>query len=200
MKSFFNFIISIHNKLYSLFSKAFLIFQSLFFNIYWEKLPNVSGFIFIRGRGKIIIGRNVMLISGRKSNPLGGETKLCLVVSKGATLKIGNNCGISNSVLISTKSITIEDNVLIGNGCKIYDTDFHPILPEDRLAKKVPKSSPILIKSNAFIGAHTIILKGVTIGKNAVIGAGSVITKDVPDNEVWAGNPAKFIKKIYEQY
>lgn len=58
------------------------------------------------------------------------------------------------------------------------------------------KSKPILIKEGAFIGAHSIVLKGVTIGKYSVIGAGSVITKDIPDNEVWAGNPARFIKKL----
>lgn len=58
------------------------------------------------------------------------------------------------------------------------------------------KSKPILIKEGAFIGAHAIVLKGVTIGKYSVIGAGSVITKDIPDNEVWAGNPARFIKKL----
>lgn len=53
----------------------------------------------------------------------------------------------------------------------------------------------VRIKEGAFIGISTIILKPVTIGKNAIIGAGSVVTKDIPDNEVWAGNPAKFIKK-----
>lgn len=46
------------------------------------------------------------------------------------------------------------------------------------------------------IGACSIVLKGVTIGKNSVVGAGSVVTKSIPDNEVWAGNPAKFIRKV----
>ena len=58
------------------------------------------------------------------------------------------------------------------------------------------KTAPILIKEGVFIGAHAIILKGVTIGRHSVIGAGAVVTKDVPDNEVWAGNPAKFVKKL----
>lgn len=52
------------------------------------------------------------------------------------------------------------------------------------------------IKDNAFIGAHSIILKGVTIGEKSIIGAGSVVARDVPDGEIWAGNPAKFIKNI----
>ena len=58
------------------------------------------------------------------------------------------------------------------------------------------RTAPILIKEGAFIGAHAIILKGVTIGRHSVIGAGAVVTKNVPDNEVWAGNPAKFVKKL----
>lgn len=86
----------------------------------------------------------------------------------------------------------------MGGGVKLYDTDFHSIYYEERMRKIDPgiKSKPILIKEGAFIGAHSIVLKGVTIGKYSVIGAGSVITKDIPDNEVWAGNPARFIKKL----
>lgn len=86
---------------------------------------------------------------------------------------------------------------LLGGG-KLYDTDFHSICYEERIQKPDPgiKSKPILIKEGAFIGAHSIVLKGVTVGRHSVIGAGSVVTKDIPDNEVWAGNPAHFIKKL----
>lgn len=56
------------------------------------------------------------------------------------------------------------------------------------------KMENVKIENNVFIGAHTTILKGVTIGSNAIIGACSVITKDIPANEIWAGNPARFIK------
>ena len=51
------------------------------------------------------------------------------------------------------------------------------------------------IKDDVFIGAYSFVLKGVTIGNNSIIGACSVVTKNVPDNEIWAGNPAKFIRK-----
>ena len=55
-----------------------------------------------------------------------------------------------------------------------------------------------MIKDHAFIGAHSLILKGVTIGKYSVVGAGSVVTKSIPDGEIWAGNPAHFIRKLSE--
>lgn len=57
-------------------------------------------------------------------------------------------------------------------------------------------SGEVRIKEGAFIGAGSIITKPVTIGKGAIVGAGSIVTKNIPDNEVWAGNPAHFIKKI----
>ena len=53
----------------------------------------------------------------------------------------------------------------------------------------------VKIGSGCFIGVNTIITNSVTIGDNSVIGAGSIVTKDIPEGEVWAGNPAKFIKK-----
>lgn len=51
------------------------------------------------------------------------------------------------------------------------------------------------IKRNAFIGIGKIIIKPVTIGERAIVGAGSIVTKNIPDDEVWAGNPARFIRK-----
>lgn len=81
-------------------------------------------------------------------------------------------------------------------GTKIYDTDFHWLDFEKRIRETGGKTSPVTIKDGAFIGGSCIILKGVTIGEKSVIGAGSVVTKSVPDGEMWAGNPAKFIRKL----
>ena len=96
--------------------------------------------------------------------------------------------------------ITIGDNVTIGGNTVIYDTDFHSLNPEIRLNKSIDKlnakSGKVTIKDNVFIGAHSTILKGVTIGFNSVVGACSVVTRDIPDNEIWAGNPAQFIKSV----
>ena len=56
--------------------------------------------------------------------------------------------------------------------------------------------APVIIEDTVFIGAKCIILKGVTIGQNSIVGAGSVVTKSIPADEIWGGNPAKFIRKL----
>lgn len=158
-------------------------------------------YIMVARRGKCKIGKNFAMNNGIKGNPIGCYQKCTIFVDRGAELIIGNNVGISQTALICTKKITIEDYVKIGGGVCIYDTDFHSLNPDIRKSTedlRHRKQKEILIKENAFIGAHSIILKGVTIGKNSIVGAGSVVTKSIPDNEIWAGNPAKFIKKITE--
>lgn len=163
---------------------------------YGSKL-RINGILFRRGKGELLIGDNVKINSSKKSNILGGNHYTTIFVKKGKKVTIGNNVGISNSTIICHNEIIIKDDVKIGADTEIYDTDFHSINYEDRkhLETDVPVSKPILIEEGAFIGAHSIILKGVTIGKHSIIGAGSVVTKNVPDNEIWAGNPARFIRK-----
>lgn len=149
--------------------------------------------------GKCSIGKNFAMNNGAKGNPIGSFRRCTFFVNRGATLTIGDNVGISQTALVCQKSITILNNVKIGGGTCVYDTDFHSLDPLIRASSEDTKhrvDKPILIKDNAFIGAHSIILKGVTIGENSIIGAGSVVTKSVPDNQIWAGNPAKFIKQI----
>lgn len=115
----------------------------------------------------------------------------------GGKLIIGDDSGLSNIHITVRESVIIGKNVYIGSGCKVYDNDFHSINFEERInGDKTVKVAPIIIKDGAFIGAHSIILKGVTIGEKSVIGAGSVVTKSIPDSEIWAGNPARFIKKL----
>ena len=158
----------------------------------------VHGRIRIYGSGKIYIGDNSRINSGEKYNPIGGANHTSFSLRNGGEIIIGRNVGISNSAFVSQRQIIVEDDVRIGGNCKIYDTDFHSIRYEYRM--KTPdnniKSCPIRICKGAFIGAHCIILKGVRIGEKSVVGAGSVVTKSIPDGEIWAGNPAHFIKKI----
>jgi acetyltransferase-like isoleucine patch superfamily enzyme len=120
-----------------------------------------------------------------------------LVVNRGCTLVIGAGVGMSCTAINCQNSITIGDHVTIGGGTCIYDSDFHSLDPEVRKAgKEGIRSRPVVIEDNVFIGAHSTILKGVTIGKNSIVGACSVVTKTIPPGEIWAGNPAAFVKAI----
>jgi acetyltransferase-like isoleucine patch superfamily enzyme len=155
------------------------------------------GIPFIRNEGKILIGDNVKINSKYKSNPIGFESRCTFVVKSDAIFTIGKNSGISNSTFICWKKIHIGENVMIGGGCKFYDTDFHPIETKDRINNKSNVNTrEIVVEDNVFIGAGSIILKGSRIGKSSIIGAGSVVSKIIPPNEIWAGNPARCIKKI----
>ncbi|MDO3628846.1 acyltransferase [Mucilaginibacter sp. BT774] len=117
-------------------------------------------------------------------------------MNKNAKLIIHDNCGFSGVSIYCSTSIAIGQFVLCGGNVSIWDTDFHPLDFRDRrqdLSNKI-NSSPIVIGDDVFIGANSIILKGVTIGNRSIIGAGSVVTKSIPEDEIWAGNPARFIK------
>lgn len=85
--------------------------------------------------------------------------------------------------------------MLIGAGVNIYDTDFHSLLVDERLnGDSNIKSSPVYIYDDCFIGSNVTILKGVTIGAGSVVAACSVVTKNIGENELWAGNPARYIR------
>lgn len=162
-------------------------------------IGGINGVVRIIGRGRISIGPGTRMNSGARRNPIGGDTRL-LLVCRGGEIVIGAECGLSNCALVSDTRIEIGPRVLVGGGVKIYDTDFHNIDPERRREEGAGEhhglSRPVSIGQGAFIGAHSIILKGVTIGDNSVIGAGSVVGRDVPPDEIWAGNPARFIRSI----
>lgn len=149
--------------------------------------------------GELIIGNNFKSNNKIKSNSI-GLIQPCIfnIYAPNSKIIIGDNVGISGSTICATTSVTIGNNVLIGSGCLISDTDSHPIDWEDRLYDRNQKTrkAPIVIKDNAFIGARSIILKGVTIGEGAVVGAGSVVSKDVPPYTVVAGNPARVVKTL----
>lgn len=116
-----------------------------------------------------------------------------LYLNYGKNIIIGKNVFINfDCVFLDLGGITIEDNVLIAPKVSLL-SEGHPLEPENRHAL-VPK--PIHIKKNAWIGAGATILQGVTIGENAVVASGAVVSKDVPDNVIVGGIPAKIIKTI----
>lgn len=183
------FILNIYTVLYN-----YVLF--IYKKVEYKSYPKVNGRLFIRGQGKIILGNNTVFNSSPSANPIGGDVRMVFNTKPNSIIEIGNHTGISNSTIICHEKITIGSYVKIGGSVKIYDTDFHSLNADLRMNVKtdIPITKPIIIKDFAFIGAHSIILKGVTIGQKSIIGAGSVVTKSIPDGEIWAGNPAKFIK------
>jgi len=111
----------------------------------------------------------------------------------GRFISIGKHVFINHACsFLDMGGITLEDHVLIGPKVNLI-TENHPLDPVDRRGMLC---KPILIKRNAWIGAGATILPGVTIGENAVVAAGAVVSKDVADNTIVGGVPAKFIKSI----
>jgi acetyltransferase-like isoleucine patch superfamily enzyme len=150
--------------------------------------------------GRIALGNNLYINSSMRFNPVGGVRSVLAIFSENGSIKIGDNTGMSNVVIGAFERIQIGANVSIGGGAKIFDSDFHSLSFSDRMQD--PDTNfliePVIINDGAWIGTDVLVLKGVTIGKEAVVGAGSVVIKDVPAREVWAGNPAHFIKNVPE--
>ncbi len=165
-------------------------------NSNYSSFPIIVGKLVRRGKGKLIIGNHVKINSETYINPVGLGSKTMFYVGPEGQIKIGNHVGISSSLFFANESIVIEDYAMIGGGCQILDNDFHSLYSKDRPTQGLNvKSAPIKIEEHAFIGASSIIIKGITIGARSIVAAGSVVTKSIPPNEIWGGNPATFIKK-----
>ena len=138
---------------------------------------------------------------------IGAGTKIWQYVVILKDARIGDNCNINshcfieNDVIIGD-SVTVKCGVYLWDGLRIGSNVFigpnvtftNDKYPKSRIYPKVFQKT--IIEDNVSIGAGSIILGGVTVGKGSMIGAGSLVTKNVPTGELWYGSPAKFIKKI----
>jgi len=116
----------------------------------------------------------------------GKMTQYNYIVQYPENLKTGKNFDIGEfSYINSEKGVKIEDWVQIGSHCSIYS---HSTIDE--------KEGPVHLKKNCKIGTHSTIMPNVTIGVNSIVGAYSFVSKNIPDNELWMGVPAKFKKKL----
>lgn len=161
----------------------------------------VCGVVYFRpgSVSSITLGDNVALTARFLTNSVGLSNPTMLECIKKGKIEIGNNSGLSSSILSARQLIKIGDNVNIGGNVRIFDHDFHSLNYlnrrnniEDSL---FTKSNPVIIEDDVFIGTNSIILKGVHIGARSIIAAGSIVTlKTIPSDSLVAGNPAKIIK------
>ena len=159
----------------------------------FNRLPIIQ----VKTRGSICIGDDFTCTSSPWDNSIGVFQKVILKTLKSdSKIKMGNNVGVSGSTISALMSITLGNRVLIGSGCLITDSDAHPVHFKNRTDVSKIMAAPIVIGDDCFIGARSIILKGVKIGEGSVIGAGSVVVCDIPKGVIAAGNPAKIIKNL----
>lgn len=168
---------------------------------YYSEIRRTGGYVQTKGLmfdvyGSFIFGNNLII------NTIGVDifTNSHIVVCQNAILSIGSNSGITSTAIYCAEKIEIGNYVNIGAGCLVMDTNFHSTNWMIRMDRKRDiinaKTAPVKIDDFVFIGARSIICKGVHIGEKSLVAAGSVVVKDIPAGELWGGNPAKFIKKI----
>lgn len=115
----------------------------------------------------------------------------------GYNIHIGENFYANhNCVILDGASVSIGDNVLFAPNVAVY-TAGHPIHHELR-NEGIEYACGVTISDNVWVGGNVVINPGVTIGKNVVIASGSIVTKDIPDNVLIAGNPARILREITE--
>jgi UDP-2-acetamido-3-amino-2,3-dideoxy-glucuronate N-acetyltransferase len=141
------------------------------------------------------------------STNIGENTNIWQYVVVLSKAVIGDNCNIcahsfiENDVKIGD-NVTVKSGVYLWDGISIYNNVFigpNVTFTNDKYPRSKKHSSSFqktILKQGCSIGAGSVILGGISIGENVLIAAGSVVTKDIPDNEMWMGSPAKFIRKI----
>jgi len=153
------------------------------------------------------MGIKIHPLADVQSQNIGENTMIwqfCIVLKNA---QIGTNCNINCNVFIENdvvigNNVTIKPGVQIWDGITLEDSVFigpnvtftNDLFPRSKNTDYDIKKT--LVQKRASIGANATILGGVTIGENALVGAGSVVTKNIPANEIWVGNPAKFLKNI----
>lgn len=158
----------------------------------------------INKNSKVVFGKGLIITGGYNINALSPSERSYILVRKNTELIIGDNCGFSSICMSVHDSIRIGNNVIIGANTRLNDSNDHSINYLERRMEREYKDwsklnidhAPIIIEDDVFIGAHCIISKGITIGARSIVAAGSVVVKSIPSDEVWGGNPAKFIKKL----
>lgn len=164
-------------------------------------MVSVNGFpiVDIQKGSRLSIGRNVTLNSRNKGYHISLFAPVKLFADRpGATIRIGSNTRIHGSCIHAYKSVTIGKNCLIAGNTHIIDSNGHNLsFPDvDNRIHTTGGAKPVHIEDSVWIGANSVILPGVTIGKGAVISANSVVKHDIPPMCVAGGNPAIVLKRF----
>ncbi|WP_439474442.1 acyltransferase [Algoriphagus formosus] len=185
-----------NNKLYGIPSTFFILFIVLL------KRVRIKFLSFWFSSSFYSVGKNVIFYPGLvfrypKNITIGSNCIFNENVSFGSELDvgklfIGDNVSISSNVKLDfSGDLRIGSNVTISDGVKIFTHD-HGLDP-----RSIPVGKSLVIQDNVWIGANAIILQNVNkIGRNSIIASGAVVTKDIPNDSVVAGNPAKTIKNL----
>lgn len=153
-----------------------------------------------RRRSRITIGTRFTACSQSGYNSLGVFQRVFIrTCQPNAVIAIGDGVGMSGCTVSAHNSIVIGDNVLIGSGALIMDSDAHSLEPTARRKGGEGRSKPIVIENDVFIGARAIILKGVTVGRGSVVGAGAVVSRNVPPYSIVVGNPARVVRQLLKE-
>lgn len=151
-----------------------------------EKRVNIRPFFNAKTPLKIVLKNNTNL-------------KHDILIQGSGTLVLGENSYIgSYSVIGVNDTIEIGKNVMIANAVSIRDTDHNFTDVSVDMVNQGIKTEPVYIKDNVWLGHGVVITKGVTINSGAIIAANAVVTKDVPENAIVGGVPAKVIKYRHE--
>ena len=150
----------------------------------------------------VILGKGVILNAfiNLYGCRIGDHTKIGPFVEIQKNAAIGKSCKISSHSFIC-EGVTIEDEVFIGHGV-MFINDKYPRSADPSGALQTEDDwevVPTRVKAGASIGSNATVLCGLTIGAGSIIGAGSVVIKDIPDNVIAAGNPAKIIREIKDK-
>ena len=150
--------------------------------------------------GNVKLGENVKISEfvNLYGCSIGDNTRIGAFVEIQKNAFIGENCKISSHAFIC-EGVTIEDNCFIGHGVMFTNDKFpRAVNKKGELEAEKDWKNRFLktnVCRNVSIGSNATLMGGITIGDNSLIGAGSVVTKDIPSKQIWAGNPAKFIKQ-----
>lgn len=146
--------------------------------------------------GSILIGKNAVLLANWRTNRVGLAGPTLLTTLGDGLITIGDHFGASAVVISSRSRVSIGNHVMLGGNVRIFDHDFHSLDPAIRRTPgdgEQCSSRPVKIGDDVFVGAYSIILKGVSLGNRVIVGAASVVTRSFPDDAVIAGNPARRI-------